>query len=74
MNTLINNEEDDDINNFIELREIGVNTEELDPEELRRLVENNIELRNEGNVHDEVTKLKNKKRKIDSVKSLTEKE
>ncbi len=75
MTTLINNE-DNNKNNLIKLREVGVNTEELDPEELRKLVENNIELRTDdvGNMNEEVTKVKTKKRKIDSIKSLTEKE
>ena len=75
MTTLLNNE-DNNKNNFLKLTEVGVNTDELDPEDLRKLVENNIELRTNDveNINEEVTKVKTKKRKIDCVKSLTEKE
>jgi hypothetical protein len=62
------------------LKEIGINTDELDPQELKELVDNNKELKDDEVINVQVeesaqNKADKTKNKIsESIKNLTEKE
>jgi len=68
------------INDQNNLKEIGINTDELDPQELKELVDNNKELKDDEEINvqlEESAQIKAQKTKdkiSESIKNLTEKE